>query len=229
MSYAFRHGRSAAGLGHAMTDMSRRRFLFPVSRQPPATPAPSPPDPLPRAISWLADHMGDAAEPPLPARAKAAPLLRPPGAIEESRFLKTCTRCGDCKAACPHDAIDSAGPMYRDAVGTPRIDPSRAPCWLCEDLPCIAACKVEALVADGDRMGEARINWFDCLNAMGTKCTVCAERCPTRAIVFAGERPTVSQRLCVGCGVCQYVCPAPLNAVAILPNPNRHTKVAPHG
>ncbi|MCA9157748.1 MAG: hypothetical protein KDA72_05440, partial [Planctomycetales bacterium] len=34
---------------------------------------------------------------------RTIPVFRPPGAIEEQRFLAGCTRCGDCITACPYD------------------------------------------------------------------------------------------------------------------------------
>jgi ferredoxin len=35
----------------------------------------------------------------------SATVLRPPGAVEEERFLAACTKCGLCVSACPSDAI----------------------------------------------------------------------------------------------------------------------------
>lgn len=224
-----------------MSKISRRSLLFlGRDRDPDPEPEPEPPRPapsdeglawqrqqgsraeggaLPPVISWLADYIDE--EPALP-RASLAPLLRPPGAVAEARFLELCNRCGDCASACPHAAIATAPPVYRAASGTPRIDPSVAPCRLCEDLPCIGACETGALRDDGARMGTARINRFDCINALGTSCSICAEQCPVdQAIDSSGPIPAVRQDLCVGCGLCHHVCPAPRNAVAILPNSER--------
>ena len=176
---------------------------------------------LPTVIAWLPQYFHDS-EVPLPTRAKTTPRLRPPGALEEEQFLKTCTRCGDCQTACPHDAIRLRA-VPQGTAATPSIDPSTAPCRLCDDLPCVTACTVDALTLDADaRMGTARLNRFDCLNAMGTQCTVCQERCPVdSAIVFAGGLPVISSELCVGCGSCHFSCPAPTNAIAIMPNDQR--------
>ncbi len=156
----------------------------------------------------------------------AFPLLRPPGAIAEPDFLAVCTRCGDCSDACPHDAIREAAPRLREAAGTPILEPALEPCQLCEDLPCIAACETGALRPEAPAvLGTARIQPLDCLNNLSSTCSVCLERCPVPgAMAFEGAAPVVVEALCTGCGVCQHVCPAPHNAVAILPNPERPTR-----
>lgn len=210
------------------SDLSRRAFLRLGAKRDPAestkpTPAASQP-PLPRVIAWLAEVEHDAADPPLPARARDVPVLRPPGAVAERDFMTRCTRCNDCLSACPHDAIVLAPPSFGKAAGTPRIDPGLAPCHLCPDTPCISACTTGALVEDGDPMGTAWVQILDCLGSLGTSCSVCAEHCPVPgAIAFAAGIPTINASLCTGCGKCHYACPAPQNAIAILPNPNRRT------
>lgn len=71
-------------------------------------------------------------------------------------------------------------------------------------------------------MGSALIQSHDCLNALGTACSVCVERCPSEgALVLQNNRPHVNTSLCTGCGVCHHVCPAPNNAVIILPAQER--------
>lgn len=49
-------------------------------------------------------------------------------------------------------------------------------------------------------------------------CTVCSERCPVPGAMKV-ERgiPMVVPEVCTGCGVCHDVCPAPKNAVLVLP------------
>ena len=95
---------------------------------------------------------------------------------------------------------------------------------MCEDLPCISACAVQALVPDADPMGTAHISRYDCLNSLGAQCSTCVDRCPVEgAITFdhGAKLPVVYPALCTGCGICQYVCPAPNAAIGILPNAHR--------
>ena len=69
-------------------------------------------------------------------------FLRPPGALPESAFLKTCIHCGQCAAACPYGSIrmlEAFGPERH----TPEIRPSEIPCWLC--MKCPPACPSGAL------------------------------------------------------------------------------------
>lgn len=179
---------------------------------------------LPPIVSWLSNY-GEKTDPPRRDHLAAnctIPILRPPGAVDESLFLQQCTRCNECIEACPHGTIRQAPAQFRGAAGTPYIEPSAMPCWRCEDLPCIEACGEGALVGGALQMGTAQISHFDCLNALGTQCNTCVERCPlTGAIAPQGggspKPPTVDPELCEGCGVCQYVCPAPMNAILILP------------
>lgn len=67
-------------------------------------------------------------------------------------------------------------------------------------------------------MAEARIQPWACLAHQGTFCSVCRERCPVPgAIELAGGKPIIVDDLCTGCGVCQFVCPAPENAILLMP------------
>lgn len=150
---------------------------------------------------------------------RSFPLHRPPSALPEDDFLAACTRCGDCAAACPHHAIAPAPARLRMAERTPIIQPMLAPCRMCPDLPCVAACAPRALrPAQPVRMAEAQIETWACLAHNGSFCTVCSEHCPVpNAIVLTAGRPTIDPAHCTGCGVCQHVCPAPANAVLLMP------------
>jgi Pyruvate/2-oxoacid:ferredoxin oxidoreductase delta subunit len=49
-------------------------------------------------------------------------------------------------------------------------------------------------------------------------CTICSEHCPEPgAIQVEHGIPMVKSETCTGCGVCHDVCPAPTNAVLVLP------------
>jgi ferredoxin-type protein NapG len=157
--------------------------------------------------------------PPVPKRPAIVPVLRPPGAIDEASFLAGCTRCNECMEACPYDAILPAPSRMRQAAGTPMIDPDVSPCLMCSDAPCVNACEPKVLSHQASRlMGTARITEQLCLAHHGTTCTVCDERCPVSgAIRCEGGKPMIDESRCTGCGVCRFVCPAPENAILLMP------------
>lgn len=151
------------------------------------------------------------------------PVLRPPGAIEEGAFLAACTRCDACFTACPHGAVQRAPATLRGAENTPIVDPTTAPCRMCADAPCVTSCEAGALRREAlGPMGRARVQRHDCLEARGSPCGVCVERCPVPgAMEMRAGVPVVNEDACTGCGVCQYVCLAPQNAILILPAASR--------
>ena len=156
---------------------------------------------------------------PIQSRRRTIPVFRPPGAVAEAQFLAGCTRCEKCIEVCPHDAILQAPSRLREAAGTPILDPDRQPCLMCEGTPCIDACEPGVLSRQIPiAMGTARITEQTCLAHQGTLCTVCSEQCPVEgAIELSGTKPHVDESRCVGCGVCRFVCPAPENAVLLMP------------
>ena len=96
-----------------------------------------------KAVHDFYEEQKDTPAPPPP----EAPLvyrtdwLRPPGAVEEELFLERCTRCGDCIPACPYGSIKK-----NPANGFPILFANESPCFLCDDVPCVAACETEALL-----------------------------------------------------------------------------------
>lgn len=163
--------------------------------------------------------------PPTTARRRTIPVLRPPGAVEEVEFLERCTRCNECATACPHDAIVAAPQRLREAAGTPIIDPDHQPCQMCDGFPCIEACEPDVLTRLVPvMMGTARITEHLCMTHHGSTCTTCVESCPVEgAIMVTNGKPHVDQSTCTGCGVCRYVCPAPENAILLMPTLVRPT------
>jgi len=141
--------------------------------------------------------------------------LRPPGAVDELRFLERCTACGDCVDVCPHDSIEVSAQDER-----PVIFPDRTPCYVCEDFPCITACETEALLpidggVNGVNLGTAKVNQRICTAPQG--CNACVSKCPTEAIRmdFSSFGILVDAVQCVGCGICEYVCVSVNDRLAI--------------
>lgn len=136
--------------------------------------------------------------------------LRPPGALSESEFLASCTRCFLCGEVCPVDCIEfpgriegaqppvnrAPGAMLRhemqlpvwEAGGTPYILPWKRACILC--MECGQACPTGALQPIADdrgtvkqrvRMGVASIDRKICLPWTRTSwCGACLTACPYR-------------------------------------------------
>lgn len=148
--------------------------------------------------------------------------VRPPGALPEQQFRVRCTLCTDCQRACPEQSIRRLGPEFGDIAGTPVVIPTESPCYLCAEMPCIAACTEGALVPVAVRqvrMGTAVLAASRCYLAMGQPCDYCVVRCPLKseAIAFRSTGPPViDEDACVGCGVCAYLCPA--EAITIVPS-----------
>lgn len=173
-----------------------------------------------------------------------APIIRPPGALEEAEFLATCLKCGQCRQNCPYDAIKMGGAGLGAAIGTPYLTVRDVPCYLCPDLPCITACPSGALdpkVTDirQANMGIAVItDREDCFALKGNRCEVCYRSCPLMgkaiSIVYRKDakaamavfEPVVHKDACVGCGKCEHACILETPAIKVFP---RGTVARPQG
>ena len=75
--------------------------------------------------------------------------------------------------------------------------------------------KPTVAVPHPDRM--AIIQGRHCL-ALTSFCAICVERCPVPGAMKRDHgMPMVVADVCTGCGICHDVCPAPTNAVLLLP------------
>ncbi|MFH7319992.1 4Fe-4S binding protein [Desulfurivibrio sp. D14AmB] len=206
-------------------------------RSNPATPAPAPvatgPDLGRRRVLGTA-AAGLIAVPLLrvsrPPEGRANPLLiRPPGSVPEKEFLARCVKCGECMKVCLTGGLQ---PTLLEAglegIWTPMLIPRMGYCEYHCTL-CGQVCPTGAIkrlpVADKVRVriGLAMFDRDRCLPwAYGRPCIVCEEVCPTpkKAIWFEEvetrdrdgalvrvKRPHVDLELCIGCGICETLCP----------------------
>lgn len=167
-------------------------------------------------------------------------ILRPPGALEEKRFIGACVKCGRCAQACPYKSIKMAGVEVGTAIGTPHIVARDIPCYLCPDIPCAKACPTGALDAKLDdvekiRMGTAVIvDRQNCLSLRGLRCEVCYRNCPLidkaitieprhneRTGVHTIMEPVVHHDKCVGCGICEKTCVREKPVIVVMKTPPR--------
>ncbi len=157
------------------------------------------------------------------------PFLRPPGALEEKEFLRRCIRCGACMQACPTNALQPA--LFQagaEGLWTPVLVPQSGYCeYECHRCTQVCPTRAIARLSLGEKkqfkIGTAVIDRSLCYTyADGYNCAVCEEHCPVpeKAIrlreveveTFRGRRRLVKQvyvvpDLCIGCGICESVCP----------------------
>jgi MauM/NapG family ferredoxin protein len=148
-------------------------------------------------------------------------LLRPPGTPSEQRFVARCVGCGTCLATCPTGGLVPLVSAHRlDAVFTPRLVPRVGPC-LPDCTACGEACptgaisRVPAKRKKTIQIGLAVIDRARCIPwSGGERCVICLDACPAdydaielRQVATGEFRPYVKERLCTGCGICEYKCP----------------------
>jgi ferredoxin-type protein NapG len=141
------------------------------------------------------------------------PFLRPPGVVSEQDIQKRCISCGQCAEVCNFACIAMTPDHIFIGGETPKIYQRKSPCFLCmkcsDICPTGALRKVERLQSG---MGMAHLDRSRCVDYQeknSIMCWTCYERCPlkgTAIVLRNGYIPTVTDA-CVGCGVCEYVCP----------------------
>ncbi len=168
-------------------------------------------------LSLLRAFLDGAGEEPTPSLPYLydGPILRPPGAAPEHKFLDICEGGGACARACPADAIrmEPRGDDLRRQA--PIIRPAEAACVLCDELACMKVCPSGALTLlprEEIQIGNARVETEKCLSWQGEECNLCVDKCPVgkTAIWKKEEEGRLSPAVgdgCVGCGLCEYYCP----------------------
>lgn len=145
--------------------------------------------------------------------------VRPPGALNESSFLLTCSRCGDCSISCPQGIIMTLDTGSGAAVGTPYLNLEANPCTMC--MKCVDACRDGALELKNGRkpkIGRAVVIRNNCIAERQTICDYCVRSCPQPgALSFVDGRLQVDSDLCNGCGHCASSCIAEYRAIYIEP------------
>ncbi|WP_373035977.1 4Fe-4S dicluster domain-containing protein [Sulfurimonas sp.] len=76
---------------------------------------------------------------------RAENRLRPPGAVDEKKFLALCIKCGQCLQVCPYHSIKLSDMAKGHGLGTPYIDADERACYACKAVPCVLACPSGAL------------------------------------------------------------------------------------
>ncbi|MBP3737841.1 MAG: 4Fe-4S binding protein [Muribaculaceae bacterium] len=155
--------------------------------------------------------------------------LTPPGSISAKNMAQHCTACQLCVAQCPNDVLRPSGNLL--TLMQPTMSYERGYCRP-ECNRCSQVCPAGAIKPIGlDDKSAIQIGhavWVkeNCvvLND-GVACGNCARHCPSGAIMMVPSNPdddlspmvpAVDAAKCIGCGACEYVCPArPLGAIYV--------------
>lgn len=146
------------------------------------------------------------------ARLRGVPVaIRPPGAVDEERFVESCRRCNACITAC------STGIISRGHGGFPAIDFAKGACTFCG--ACAAACKDGCFTGARDWSLKAVISSV-CVEPKGVACRMCESACDENALRFrpmlgGRSQPVVDIDNCTGCGAC--AAPCPVHAISFTP------------
>ena len=145
--------------------------------------------------------------------------VAPPGASSRDSFLSHCTACHLCVSKCPQGIIRPSATEYGILhMLQPHLDYSLGYC-LHECNLCTQVCPDGALkpLSLGEKqshaVGKAKFVLKNCVTQTdGSECGLCSRKCPVGAIdmVEHGDTliPQVNEAICVGCGKCEYACPA---------------------
>lgn len=162
-------------------------------------------------------------------------LIRPPGALPESKFVSVCTGCGECLKVCPNNALQSTF-LEAGLAGlyTPRLIPRIG---YCEEHCnfCGQVCPTEAILPlsveekQKIQIGVAKIDKTRCIAYEDGKiCLVCNEQCSYLAIIGdEKKRPVVKEEICTGCGICENKCPVDGESAIIVYTSGVQKKIKP--
>lgn len=152
--------------------------------------------------------------------------ITPPGTRSREDFLSRCTACQLCVSKCPQRVLRPSATEYGifNAL-QPMLDYSESFCRYNCNL-CTSVCPADALaylpVTDKQKtpIGKAHFLLRNCITQRdGVSCGSCAKKCPANAIELvdynSSEIPQINETACIGCGKCEYVCPASPKAIYV--------------
>ncbi|MBP5561679.1 MAG: 4Fe-4S binding protein [Muribaculaceae bacterium] len=163
---------------------------------------------------------------------RETPIL-PPGALNARHFARHCTACQLCVAQCPNGVLRPSGDALTLMQPVMGFDHGycRPECNRCGHVCPTGA--IQLLTHDekvSTRIGHAVTIRENCLphvsrddNGNPIQCGNCARHCPNGAIMMVEDEevegamvPIVNAAKCIGCGACEYVCPArPLGGIYV--------------
>ena len=155
--------------------------------------------------------------------------LTPPGALSRSNLETRCTGCQLCISECPNGVLRPSSDLLHlmQPVMSYERGYCRPECNRCSEVcPAGAIKPITPAVKASTQIGHAVWVKKNCIPLTdGVECGNCARHCPTGAIEMVPSNPddeespyvpAVNEMRCIGCGACEYLCPArPFSAIYV--------------
>ncbi len=155
--------------------------------------------------------------------------LAPPGSLSANNLAKRCTGCQLCISECPNEVLRPSTDLLHLMQPTMSYERGycRPECNRCSEVcPAGAIQPIRHEDKVSTQIGHAVWIKKNCLPVInGTPCGNCARHCPVEAIEMmpldiddddSPFVPMVNEARCIGCGACEYLCPArPFSAIYV--------------
>lgn len=154
--------------------------------------------------------------------------ITPAGSLSARNLQQHCTACQLCVSQCPNDVLRPSTDF--DHLMQPVVSYENGYCRV-ECNACSSVCPTGAIrpitLAEKSSTQIGHAVWVsqNCVPvADGHECGNCARHCPNGAIQMvypAGDEtkakvPVIDESRCIGCGACEYLCPArPFSAIYV--------------
>lgn len=155
--------------------------------------------------------------------------LTPPGSLSAQNMAQKCTGCQLCISECPNQVLRPSDDWLHlmQPVMSYERGYCRPECNRCSEVcPAGAIQPIQKEDKASTQIGHAVWIKKNCIPLTdGVECGNCARHCPSGAIEMVPSDPddeespyvpAVNEARCIGCGACEYLCPArPFSAIYV--------------